>query len=321
MFSIDPIQYRTAEHGDFATEWGPHADVSEWWYATGYLHDEDDRLYSYQYTLAKRRLPGQEFWVLMLALTDIQAGAHHYAQEMSPVADPVLLTDTTAQWGSKAGAVKGPHSMKVFGGDDDWSFDLALDYGKGAYWHCEDGVLRMALPEENETTVYYSYPNMPTTGTITIGRKELKVAGKSWFDKQGGPYSEFRRETHWEWFSLRFDDDEEMMLFSFPQSDYQDGTYIPADGDAQRLNGYTITPTKFVSANDMEFSAAWMLDVPGLKEERYVITPMTDGQLNIAYYEQLCEVRNLAGKRVGLCFVELLPGVMNERPTSAQMRP
>lgn len=311
MFIIDPIPYRTTDHGDFATEWGPHINTSEWWYATGFLYDEADKLYSFQYTLAKRRVQGSEFFVLMLALTDIATGKHLYGEEVAPSSNPILLTSTTAQWGDKAGVVKGPHAMKVFGSHENWSYDLELGYGKGAFWHCDNGVLQMALPDAHETTTYYSYTNMPTTGTITLDGRTLKVTGKSWFDKQGGTYSETRYETHWEWFSLRFDDDEEMMLFSFPQSNYQDGTFIPKSGPAQRLNAYTITPTEFVTANGKRFSAAWTLDVPGLKDERYTITPMASGMLNIAYYEQLAEIRNAAGERVGKCFVELLPGVLN----------
>jgi len=52
---------------------------------------------------------------------------------------------------------------------------------------------------------------------LTLGEKEYKVSGKAWFDKQGGTYTLTSRWTNWEWFSMRFFDGKEIMLFSFPQ--------------------------------------------------------------------------------------------------------
>jgi hypothetical protein len=153
---------------------------------------------------------------------------------------------------------------------------------------------------------------MPTTGTMLLNGKTTTVKGKSWFDKQGGTYHLFNRMTHWEWFSLRFFDDEEMMLFTFPQSNYQDGTYISKDGTASRLIDYKVTPLNFVTINGIKYSMGWTLSVAGLKEEEYTITPLIKGQVNLGYYEQLARVCNQSGEKVGLCFVELLPGVYNE---------
>ncbi len=61
----------------------------------------------------------------------------------------------------------------------------------------------------------------------------------------------------------------------------------------------------------MIFSKGWDLTVPGIKEERYEIHPLTDGQLNLAYFELIAGIYNLAGEQVGLCVVELLPGARN----------
>ena len=36
------------------------------------------------------------------------------------------------------------------------------------------------------------------------------------------------------------------------------------------------------------------------------------GQLNLAYFEQLAGIYDPADQQVGLCFVELLPGVYNK---------
>jgi predicted secreted hydrolase len=79
-------------------------------------------------------------------------------------------------------------------------------------------------------------------------REVHEVTGKAWFDKQGGTYTLTNRRTNWEWFSLRFFDDEEIMLFTFPHENYYDGTYIEKSGKYNRLNNYEITPLGFTKA-------------------------------------------------------------------------
>ena len=105
------------------------------------------------------------------------------------------------------------------------------------------------------------------------------------------------------------------MLFYFPINRYQDGTFIDAEGTAVRMNGYTLQTTKFIETETPQgksvFSAGWELNTPGLKEERYTITPILEGAINFAYYEELCAIRNSAGRDVGLCFVELWPFMHN----------
>jgi hypothetical protein len=102
-----------------------------------------------------------------------------------------------------------------------------------------------------------------------------------------------------------------MMLFAFPQSNYQDGTYITAKAERERMNDFELKTTKIIEKNGLKWSSGWELYVPGKKEERYTITPILEGNMNFAYFEELCRIFNEKGEEVGLCFAELLPGVMN----------
>ena len=72
-------------------------------------------------------------------------------------------------------------------------------------------------------------------------------------------------------------------------------------------------PTGFVEKNEYRFSCGWHLEMPGIKDERYKIVPIIDGQLNLAYFEQLCYIYDKDSREVGMCFVELLPGVYNRK--------
>ena len=117
--------------------------------------------------------------------------------------------------------------------------------------------------------------------------------------------------THWEWFSIRFFDDEEVMLFAFPQQNYYDGTYITRDKKTKLVRNYKYFPKSFTEITGMKFSRGWDLHMPGIKDEKYELRPVIDGQTNHAYFELLTEVFNPKGEKVGFCITELLPGARN----------
>lgn len=313
------IPYRQEDHGDFDAEWPVQRNVTGWWYITGYFSDpaEPEHLYSYQFTLARPRLYVAYPWLLHLAMTDVQSGKHHFTQRITFAHPEVYVTKDSVHFKSMAHLEKETDRMLLTMKTDTFDLSLTLDKGKGATWHADDGVLRMGgVNPPTRRTVYYSYTNMPTQGEVRLhdpqgGEKSMHVTGKSWFDRQWGPYALTNVNTNWEWFSLRFFDDEEVMLFAFPQCPYFDGTYIARDGKKTLVRNYTCTPRRFVEVNGVKFSMGWDLVMPGVKEQKYEIRPLTEGALNMYYYEMLAGIYNNAGKQVGLCMVELLPGARN----------
>jgi predicted secreted hydrolase len=313
------IRYRQENHGSFDEEWPIQRKVSGWWYITGYFTDpgKPDYLYSYQFTVIKPWIFGLHPWLLQLAITDVQTGKHHFTQRMTLTDPEIYVTEDTVQYLSMAHLKRESDRMILIVKADTFDLNLNLHKGKGAFWHADDGVLAMGGKDNpRRRTVYYSYTNMPTTGEVIIRdpqgeSKTMQVNGKSWFDRQWGPYAIIKANTHWEWFSLRFFDNEEVMLFAFPQCPYYDGTYIGKSGERRLVRDYTITPKGFTEAAGMTFSKGWDLVMPGVKEEKYEIRPLTDGQLNLAYFELIAGIYNPVGKQVGLCMVELLPGARN----------
>jgi len=311
--NMKKVKYDVDNLKSFDTEWGVHRSCKEWWYATGTLNDDDGNLYSYQFTLLHLNFGVITPKVIMTAFTDMQSGQHHYSQKTQLLSKNITINDKRVAYEGIASVEKKEDHMQVELSHKDFGLSLKARYGKGAFWHCDDGKLQMALPGKKETTFYYSYTNMPTEGELTLNGKTIHVQGKTWFDRQGGTYSLAKKETNWEWFSLRFYDDEEMMLFTFPQSNYQDGTYISADRQRKRLNEYDIRTTKIIEKLGMKWSSGWSLHVPRIKDEYYTITPIVEGNMNFAYFEELCWIKNMNETVVGLCFVELLAGVMNDQ--------
>jgi len=314
MPKFEVIPYLGRAHGNFEEEWGIHRGCSDWWYATGQLADDEGRIYSFQFTMLRVKVSVLRPYVVMLALTDFESGRHYYFQRVTLSGKSVRIDQDSVGFEDVASIRKLGDGMKLSAQTKNFSLDILLGYGKGAVWHCDDGLLRMGIDGPKQTTIYYSYTNMPAAGMLTLHGRTEAVTGKAWFDKQGGPYSIRKRECMWEWFSLRFFDDEEMMLFSFPQDDYRDGTYIGADGSSVRLNEYRISPLDFVYPDGRtKYSYGWKLAVPGLKDENYTLNPLLKGQMNMGYYELLADIFNEKNEKVGVCFVELLPGVYNTK--------
>jgi predicted secreted hydrolase len=313
------IPYRQENHKSFDAEWPVQRKVSGWWYITGYFSDltAPTKLYSYQFTVIKPRIYGISPWIFQLALTDVANRRHRFTQRMTLYNPEVYVTADTVQYLSLARLVRETDKMVLLAHNESFDLILDLDKGKGTFWHGDNGVLVMGGAEDpHRRTVYYSYTNMPTTGIVTLhdpneASKTMQITGKSWFDRQWGPYALMHADTHWEWFSLRFFDDEEVMLFSFPQCPYYDGTYINQRREQRLVRNYTLTPKGFTEVSGMSFSMGWDLTMPGVKQEKYEIRPLTDGQLNLAYFELLAGIYDSSGTQVGLCMVELLPGARN----------
>ena len=306
VYDVDHLQ-------DFDTEWLLHKKCSEWWYATSILKDEHNNLYSCQFTFLRMRLlPFFKPYILMSAVTDFQTKKHYYTQEFTLSSKNVEISKNKVSC-AKAAMLKNDDGMIMKSIGEKFSYELNLAYGKGAYWHCDNGKLYMGIKDEKQTTFYYSYTNMPTTGTIILNDQSIKVTGTTWFDKQGGTFNFMNTKTHWEWFSMRFYDNEEIMLFNFPHQQYGDGTYIKKDLTRNRLNHYSMKPIKFIEKDGYKFSCGWQLQIPAIKDEYYKIIPIIDGQMNLAYFEQLCYIYDKDHNEVGMCFVELLPGVYNQK--------
>jgi predicted secreted hydrolase len=294
-----------------------HRNGPEWWYATGYMSDEAGKLFTYQFTLAKIRVYGVKFNILMTALTDFETGKHYYSQQSIFFEKNVIITPNRVGVDGSAEMTFGNRKLGLNMAGKEYSLALDMDAVKSPVWHCDNGVLKMGSDDAKQTTYYWSYTNLALSGKLVLDGKEHKLTGKGWFDKQGGPYNPLDRRAAWEWFSLRFFDNEEAMLFSFPQDPYQDGTFIDKSGNSRRLNDYKITPLGYTETGGKKFSFGWKLEMKGVKDENYTIVPKIDGQFNFFYFEMLADIKDETGTVVGYCYVELMPGVLNKQSNRA----
>lgn len=322
------IAYNDQTHRDADYEWSPHDRGSEWWYLTGQLADQSGKSYFYQITifrsfLVRQRVYLGETYVLHLSFTDPSTGQHLFSEEVR-LPSARVYGDAHCIVFEDNRICRDGQALRVTANSRNLRLRLAGTPTKGAVWHGRDGRIIMGHPHRPaERSYYYSYTNIPTTGTLSFKPPNqdwvtIKAAGKSWFDRQWGLFS----ETGWEWFSLRFFDDEEIMLYAFPKTGHREGTFIDRAGRTTIFDTYHYRVTRFGRfsrlarfgqlgrlrrLDDKKMGLGWALEVP-MKDQHYQVIPLVDDQFNPSkvtpYWEGLCKVLDATGTLVGYAVVE-----------------
>ena len=307
------VPYNDRGHQDAAYEWAPHDDGGEWWYLTGYASDRNNKLYLYQITIFHAHLIRYpvnllEVYPLHLSFTDCATGQHIFYENIKFSSGDVYADSKCAVFQDSRICLDN-RQIKIVGESDKLRLKLEGTLVKDAAWHGKDGVIVMGHPDKpNERSYYYSFTNIQTTGEIEFKDEKgdwtkIDGTGKSWFDRQWGRFT----EVGWEWFSFRFFDDEEIMLFPFPKTGSKEGTYIDRKGNVTAFENYTYQVKKFTMFNGKKIPLGWNVSVP-FKEKEYEVIPLVEDQFNPSklnnYWEGLCKVLNPKGELVGYAIIE-----------------
>lgn len=241
---------------------GFHAERTEWWYYTGHLTDGDGRwgfevtIFQYDFTTLFE-VEGLGY-MCHVAVTDKVAGEHHHRDviDLKTTAwtnDPIVLEVADCRFemgGDGRDHIVGviPEGWEKDGKASPWKIDLQVEPRKRPVHHGIDGIIPMA--ESGGTSGYYSFTRLAASGTLTTPDGERAVTGQAWMDHQWGDFDlvDFKG---WDWWSLQFEDDWEIMLFQFTDWDgnlaQKAGTIVDPDGNLTALEGmdaFTITPLR-----------------------------------------------------------------------------
>ncbi|MEM6331620.1 MAG: lipocalin-like domain-containing protein, partial [Planctomycetota bacterium] len=308
----------------------------EWWYYTGNLRAADGRRLGYQLTFFRTgvqrdpqnpsRWVVEDIYTAHFAVSDLGAGRHQSAQRGRRAgigragADEGGLRVWNGAWRCEA---DGDHHL-LTAAHDGMAIDLRLTPTKGPILHGPelggaelDGTqaggaelggaeqigtkgLSQKGAQEGNASYYYSYPRMKTTGTVTFAGQAYQVTGDSWMDHEFSTSFLEEAQQGWDWFSIQFEDNSELMLYQMRRTDgtvdpYSSGTFINAAGEARHLAAadFTMTPrgTWRSAATGADYPLRWRIDVPVLGmqlaarpafESQEMTTEATTG---IAYWE------------------------------------
>ncbi|MDP8256566.1 MAG: lipocalin family protein [Candidatus Alcyoniella australis] len=279
-----------------------HRDYrTEWWYFTGHLDAEDGREYAFEVTFFSRRTDQDKIagsiaiknysnpaHMAHFAIIDENAGTHFYEERRArdhedKNGNAGVMYDWLYVW-------NGDWSLKQI--DDDFllsvrmkGFDLTLLLrpnkppvlqGRGGYF----------AKGEQRGTHYISYTNLEADGVLFVDGVPQAVHGRAWHDHEFGSYQLRPEQRGWDWFSLRLDNDVELMLYMLALHDgsydtYSKGLLVPAQGppepidfeqiELQTLQSWTSPRSK------VTYPVRWRLRIPD-KQVDLEITPIMPEQ-------------------------------------------
>lgn len=267
-------------HGDFQTEW---------WYTTGNLTATDGHRYGYELTFFRQgvdRDPGKkepwdirDLYLAHLALSDLDGGTFYHAERTNRAGPGLAGIDEkqkriwNGNWEIRWNGEE--ETLRVV--DEQFSLSFSLHSEKPPVIHGVNGISQKAAGA-GHASHYISFTRLRTNGTIELrgelAGKSFEVLGTSWMDHEFFTHSMEPEQVGWDWLSLQFDDNTELMLYQFRRKDgsrdpYSSGTYVDAQGKSVHLTAadFRLVPTGETwtsGATGAKYPVAWSIEIPKL---------------------------------------------------------
>jgi predicted secreted hydrolase len=268
----------------------PHDRLTEWWYYTGHLRDEQGGRWGFEFVVFRaERGTFPVSWAAHLALTDETGATFAYDQrtaigpaiDQSPAdgaGDGAGLALAIPQLDPASGTVSAADPWVISGldGRDRLAADsaeagigisLALDPLRPPVLHDLDGYVDFGPAGGS---YYYSRTRMSAAGTIRSGTRELAVSGLAWFDHQWGNFIAVGGGG-WDWFAVNLEDgtDLTLSLVRDASGDYPliYGTLVEPDGMARNLDrsAFSVSATGSWESprTTARYPSGWRVELPG----------------------------------------------------------
>jgi predicted secreted hydrolase len=315
----------------FPRDHGAHPDFrTEWWYYTGNLSDSSGRRYGFQLTFFRVQIaePGSEktwpknpsawrtkdLFLAHTALSDLQA-KRFYVDERAARAGAGLAGAT--QEGEATRTFIGAWSTLIESDTHrlkapakEFSLDLLCKAAKPPIAHGAGGYSLKGIRPES-ASCYYSYTRLDAQGSITLHGARVSVRGTAWMDHEFGSAPLEEDIVGWDWFSLQFEDQTELMVYLLRQKDSgnspsSSGTFVKASGEAIPLS-HTDFRVEVLERwksplSGATYPARWRIRVFPLNLELFVVPNLSDQELRtekstrVTYWEGSVAASGRAGQ-------------------------
>ncbi len=306
---------------------------TEWWYYTGHCSTVSGRQFGFELVFFKRRTDRDNFGVVPVALianpmyfahfaiSDVTAGTFRYEHERSfgnAFELPVKMSETACDVGLGEWSLREVAGRHVLHATlkDGTVFDAILEPSKPLVLNGEDGS--GIAKKSGGSSVHFSYTRMAVTGQMTVYGEVERFTGAAWMDREFGAWE----QGGWDWFSIQFDDDTELMIYQFktPEGEMGDstGTFVRADGSCEYLkrSDFEINVTsRWTSPHTgAEYPSRWHVRVERLAIDIEIEALIADQELDtrgstmVVYWEGVCSVSGTRAESNvgGRAYVELV---------------
>ncbi len=226
----------------FPKDLGAHPDYrTEWWYITGWLHDDAGVERGFQLTFFRvrtligddnpSRFAPRQLILAHAAVADPASGQLRHA-ERAARAYPELAEATTSTtrvgvggWSLRAGegvigadqaSFQAPYTTHIDA--EDFAFDLVFDPAGPPLLNGRDGFSQKA-PDPINASYYYSRPQLRTSGTLRLDGEPFVVSGHAWLDHEWSSEILPTDARGWDWIGINLHDGGSLMLFQMRDAD------------------------------------------------------------------------------------------------------
>lgn len=326
---------------EFPRDAGAHPAVkTEWWYLTGWLAapgSASEADYGFQITFFRSRVAGTQAMQSRLAarqllfahaaITDVRAKRLVHDQRIArwsgdaPGRNP---TDTASASTQDTAVLLDDWSLLRAGTDlharlqaDTFAMDLRFASTQAVLLQGQRGVSRKG-PEPQQTSFYYSLPQLRVSGSLTLQGRSVPVgtASTAWLDHEWSDEMLPAAALGWDWLGINLFDGSALTAFQL-----RDKSGAPLwDGGSFRSGSslYTFSRGEAVfkplrvwrsPSSRAAYPVEWMVRTPA---DFYTVRALVDNQeldssqsTGAIYWEGLCEVWDSNGKKVGRGYLEM----------------
>ncbi|HXI12708.1 MAG TPA: lipocalin-like domain-containing protein [Thermoanaerobaculia bacterium] len=282
-----PEPFRLALPGyefEFPRDHGSHPEFgTEWWYYTGHLTTKSGKEYGFELTFFRvgtnrTASTNDSQWDLRdvslahFALTDVRRKAFRFYEKLNRSS---LFTANAAVgrlevFNESWRAVTLPDGrvrLQADGGGD--SIDLVLRSMKTPAIHGENGISVKAAGL-GYASHYYSLTRIEVVGRVRVANEWESCRGIAWMDHEFGSATLRESQQGWDWFSIQFDNETELMLYQIRKRDGSPdatsaGSFVMADGSVIHLRNDQFRIKALGSwtspASRARYPMGWQIDV------------------------------------------------------------
>lgn len=306
---------------------------TEWWYYTGHCEYADARRFGFELVFFKRRTDLDRIGVVpMTALANPMYFAHfaisgideqtfrydHVRSFDKPLDVPVEMSETACdirlgEWSLRE--VAGRHILHATL-NDGFTFDAILNPTKPVVLNGDEGS--GIAKKGNGGSNHFSFTRMAVAGQTNENGKVETFTGSAWMDREFGIWE----QGYWDWFSIQFEDNTELMIYRFKNQDGSEGestgTFVDREGNCSYLkrSDFEIeTLSTWTSPRTGAlYPASSKVRVPKLDIDINITPSIADQELDtrgttmVVYWEGCCDVAGTSDAKPinGRAYVELV---------------
>ncbi len=304
-------------HYEFPRDHFSHPDFqTEWWYYTGNLKAADGHRYGFELTFFRQAIDRatprasawdvDDAWLAHLALSDIDGHRFQHWERLNR-SGPGLAgasQELARVWNGNWKVQWNGSKQELQAVTDRFTLRLTFESQKPPVIHGVNGVSQKSAGRGNASH-YISFTRLITAGTLEENGRTVALSGTSWMDHEFFTHQLADNQTGWDWLSLQFNDNTELMLFRLRHKDgsidpYSAGTFINARGAGVHLTSkdFALTPG---GRKYGPYPIEWRVQVPSLGIDVRATTRLDEQEMT-SYWEGAIE---LTGTRTGAGYLEM----------------